>query len=229
MKKALIIVGSLVVLVVVAAFIIPMVIPVDTYKKEILTQVRDATGREARIDGEFALSLLPRAEFVAGKVSLANMKGGTAAQMVTLERMEVRVALLPLLVGKIEVDTFVLDKPVINLEIDKSGRPNWQFKVAAAPAKAVPPKATVPKEAASPKADRSRDKDGVSELGLAGLRLGDVRLVDGQISYTDARTGTSQQIGNINLTISLPSLDSPMKADGIELSCFPGMNRQPRK
>jgi len=198
MKKLLIGVGAVVVLVIVAALVVPFLIPAETYKSQLLAQVKEATGREARIDGAFKIAILPRVEFVAGKVSFANAPGSKAATMVSVDNLNVQVALFPLLGGKVEIDAFVLEKPVINLEIDKAGKANWDFgtaKTAAAPAQAPA-------------------GGGAGAPGLSGLRLGDVRLVDGQVSYSDARTGVSQRIDGINLKISLPSLDDPMKADG---------------
>jgi AsmA protein len=201
MKKFLIGIGVLVVLIVIAAVAAPALIPVDTYKAEILSRVEAATGRAARIDGDFKLSVLPSLEFVAGKVSLANAPGQSPPQMATLDKLTVKIAMLPLLHGAVVIDSFVLDKPVIALSVDKSGTPNWQFgKTAAspAPAPAQPPAAPA----------------GGGGARLAGLTLGDVRIVDGQAIYSDARTGAKYQADAINMKVSLPSLSSPMKADG---------------
>lgn len=205
MKKTLIVIGAVVGLVIAALLIAPAVIPVDTYKTELLSQVEKATGRKATIDGDFGISLFPTVKFTAGKVSLANVKGGKAPTMVSLERLNVQVAILPLLSGTVVVDSFVLDKPVINLEIDASGRPNWEFKPAMADGK---PAAATPKKSAEP-ADASGDG-----VGLSGLQLGDVRLVDGRVAYSDAASGVSQVIDAINMSVSLPSLTSPMAAMG---------------
>lgn len=207
MKKLLIIVGGLIVLVIAALLIAPMVIPVDTYKKEILAQVEKATGREARIDGDFGISLFPTVKFTAGKFSLANAKGGKADKMVSLEQLNVQVAVFPLISGNVVIDSFVLDKPVINLEVDAQGRPNWVFppaKGAAAPAE----------NAAAPAKTDSGSGGGSGGLGLAGLQLGDVRLVDGRIAYSDAKTGATQTVDAINMSVSLPSMTSPMAANG---------------
>ena len=84
MKKLLIGIGAIVVLVIVAALVVPFVIPTETYKSQILAQIQEATGREARIDGDFSFTLLPRVKFVAGDVSLANAPGGKAKNMVSL-------------------------------------------------------------------------------------------------------------------------------------------------
>ena len=197
MKKILIGLGCVVALVVVAAVVVPAFVPVEVYKKELLTRIEESTGRQARIDGDFAFSILPRVEFIAGKVSLGNAQGGKAETMMSLERLTVRVAVIPLLSGNLEVDTLVLEKPVINLEVDKAGRPNWQFAAAGASA----PKPSAPAAESS-------------GMGLAGLRLDDVRLVDGRVSYADARTGAAHRIDDVDLEVSLPSLDSPMKAAG---------------
>ena len=204
MKKLIIIVGGIIVVVVIGLLVAPALIPVDTYKNQLLAQVEKATGRKARIDGEFSFSLLPTVQFTAGKVSLANAPGAKTPNMVSLDKLNVKVALLPLLHGAVQVDSFVLNKPVIDLEVDKEGRPNWQFQTAAAAAKPAAPKQPAPKPAAG----------GGGGIGLKGLQLGDVRLVDGRISYSDARSGAAYTVDNINMTVSLPSLDSPMKADG---------------
>lgn len=207
MKKLLIIVGGLIVLVIAALLIAPMVIPVDTYKKEILAQVEKATGREARIDGDFGISLFPTVKFTAGKFSLANAKGGKADKMVSLEQLNVQVAVFPLISGNVVIDSFVLDKPVINLEVDAQGRPNWVFTPAAGAAAPAD-------KAAAPAKTESGSGGGSGGVGLAGLQLGDVRLVDGRIAYSDAKTGTTQTVDAINMSVSLPSMTSPMAANG---------------
>lgn len=206
MKKVLIAVGAIVILVIAALLIAPAVIPVDTYKTELLAQVEKATGRKARIDGDFNISLFPTARFTAGKVSLANAPGGKAATMVSLDKLNVQIALLPLLSGTVVVDSFVLEKPVINLEVDAQGRPNWVFEPAGQP-----------KATASGAANKDAAKDaggGDGGAGISGLKLGDVRLVSGRVAYSDAKTGTRQTIDDINMSVSLPSLTSPMAAKG---------------
>ncbi|MCZ6886300.1 MAG: AsmA family protein, partial [Alphaproteobacteria bacterium] len=197
MKKILIGLGALVVLLIAAVLVIPSLIPVDVYKREIIAGIESATGRKARIDGDFKLAILPRVEFVAGKVSLGNAPNGKAKNMVSLERLTVRVAVFPLLSGNLEIDTLVVEKPVISLEVDRLGKPNWQFA------------ATDKGAAAKPTGDAAGGAP-----GLSGIKLGDVRLVDGRVSYIDRKSGTSQRIDGINLKVSLPSLTSPMRVEG---------------
>src|SRR5580704_8243735 len=49
---------------------------------------------------------------------------------------------------------------------------------------------------------------------LSALRLGDVRLENGTISYLDQRTGQRTVIEKINSSVSLPDINSPFKVDG---------------
>jgi AsmA protein len=195
MKKILIGLGVLVVLIIVLALVVPALIPLDTYKAQALAGIEQATGRKARIDGEFSFSVLPTFRFTAGKVGLANAPGAQPAEMVTLDTLTIRVALFPLLRGHVVVDAFVLEKPVISLSVDRNGRPNWQFDTPPArPGEAPPTTGGGP--------------------GLGGLTLGDVRIVDGRIAYADARSGARYDIDDVDMKVALPSLSSPMKADG---------------
>jgi AsmA protein len=205
MKKILIGLGVVIVLLVLAVLIVPALIPVDTYKAQIVSRLEAATGRTVRIDGPMTLSVLPVLGVSAEKVSLANAPGRTPAQMVTLDKLDVRIAVFPLLRGQLVVDAFVLEKPVIALSVDKAGTPNWQFAAKAAAPAAPVPGARNPPPAASP---------GGGSAPISGLSLSDVRIVDGQATYADARTGASYQADAINMTVSLPSLTSPMQASG---------------
>lgn len=198
MKKLLIGVAVVVVLLVVAVIVIPFVIPVDTIKAELIAEAKKATGRDVRIDGDFNFAIFPNVEFVAGKVSLGNAKNSNNKTMVSLDRLTVKVGLMPLLTGNLQVDAFVLEKPVINLEIDKSGKPNWEFKEG------------------SDKSEKAESSPGDSDgaMPLSGVQLSDVRLVDGSVTYSDDRTGVSHRLSAINWKVSLPALTSPAEVNG---------------
>ena len=130
MKKLLVVVAAIVVLVIAAAVVVPMLVPLETYKQEVVQQVRNATGRDLRIGGEVKLSLFPSLALEVNDVAFANASWASTPDMAKLSRLDVALKILPLLSGKVEVDRFVLVDPVINLEIDKQGRPNWRFETA---------------------------------------------------------------------------------------------------
>jgi len=91
-------------------------------------KVREATGRELRIDGKvgFSISLLPTVAIES--VRLQNAPWGSRPDMVMARRIEVQVALLPLLSGNVEVRGLTLIEPDVLLEVDAKGAKNWEFK-----------------------------------------------------------------------------------------------------
>ncbi len=71
LRKLLMIVGVLVILVVVAAFVAPMLIPKDWLREQVTAQVKNATGRDLVIDGDLNFQLLPTAQVNLGDVRFA--------------------------------------------------------------------------------------------------------------------------------------------------------------
>ena len=204
MKKLLIGVVVLVVLVIIVAVAAPFFVPVDTYKNELVAAVKQSTGRDFSINGKVSFSLLPSLALEAYDVAFANPPGAASPQMAKLAKLEVQLKLLPLLGRRVEVDKLVLVDPVIALEVDKQGRPNWQF---AQPAAAAP----APTRPAQPQAAPAAAGGGSA---LSGLSLGDVHLENGQISYVDQRSGETVRLDQIAMKLSLPDLDSPLAAEG---------------
>lgn len=201
MKKLLVGLAVLFVLVIAAAIVIPLVVPVAVFEGRLIALVKQATERDLKIAGPVKLSVLPRLAFEANDLSFANAPGARTPQMVELKQLRVRLQLLPLLHGALAVSRLVLVQPVIALEVDKAGRPNWVFGPAAAPS-AV---------AAGGKAEPSAAGGG---LGIFGLALKEMQISDGKISYIDQRTGKAEQLDSINMTLSLPSLGSAFAGDG---------------
>lgn len=202
MKKILVAVGVVVSLAVIAAVAAPFLVPVETYKAEIEKRASEATGRKLTIAGPVSFSLLPSLAISARDVSFSNAPGATNANMMLLERLDVKLKLLPLLSGEVAIDSFVLEKPVIHLEKNRQGRCNWQFDTA----KAAPAAPTQNAPAAQQKASGGNP--------LQNLRLGDVRLSNGAITYRDGATGKTYAADAVNLRLSLPDLDHALQIDG---------------
>ncbi len=207
MKKTLIAVAVILVVIVGGLLVAPAFIPVETYKGQIETAARDATGRELKIDGDISLSLLPRIAIEAENVSFANAPGAAEPQMASIERLAVQLQVLPLLSREVKLDRLVLVRPSILLEVDAQGRPNWVFETAEAPgaAQEAEPSAAEPSEAGA---------DGAGGTAIANVALGEVRLEGGRLAYRDARSGAAYEVEDVNMDVSLASLDSPLTADG---------------
>jgi AsmA protein len=206
MKKLLIGIAVIVVLVIAAAIIVPFLIPVDTYKRELVAAVKQSTGRDLKINGKTSFSLFPNLAVEADDVALSNPPGAANPNMATFSALQMQLKLLPLLSRRVELDKLVLVNPVIALEVAKDGKPNWQFAAAAPPAAGAPAAPQPAPQAAAPPASSS----GM----LSGLSLADVRLENGKVSYLDQRSGQSLSLDQITMKVSLPNLDSPLTADG---------------
>jgi AsmA protein len=193
MKKILIGLAAIVVLLIAAVFIVPSVINWKSYEPEIAKAVRDATGRELHIDGDISVSVLPLSVSI-GAFRLSNVEGMPSPDMISVAGVDVKLALFPLIVSSVVVESLVVREPAIFLEVDESGRPNWLFEPAA-PAPAAP----APAEAGLP---------------ISGLELADVRIEDGLFSFIDATTGQTVQAHDIDIKIALANLTSALTIVG---------------
>ncbi len=109
----------------------------DSLKPRVEAAVKQATGRELTLAGRIRLGLSLRPTLTVSGVSLANPPGFSRPPMATLERLDVKLALIPLLRRQIEIDQLVLVKPDIMLETNAQGRPNWQFAPQTSPTRAA--------------------------------------------------------------------------------------------
>ena len=118
---------SLLVVAIIAAFYAILTIDLNDYKKEIETATADATGRNLTLEGDTSLawSVIPILKVETARFS--NAKWGTKPDMVSLDSLEVRLALWPLLQKQIQVTKVVLEHPVILIETNKEGKGNWEL------------------------------------------------------------------------------------------------------
>jgi uncharacterized protein involved in outer membrane biogenesis len=193
MKKVLIGLGVLLVLLVVAVVVGPSFYDFNQHKQLIADEARKATGRELAIDGDISASVLPMPTISVAGVRFANAEGGSAPDMVTLDALKVRVALFPLLQGKVQVEEITLVKPVILLEKLVDGRANWEIQPPAA-------------EAAAP----STEQGG----GAPAVSLDNVNITDGTLIYRDAQAKSEQKIEGLNANLAATSLQGPFAAKG---------------
>ena len=134
MRKILLILAGLAVVALIGIVVVISQIDVSEYKEQALAQVEKATGRKASIDGELDLSISLNPTIVAEGIRFANADWGSRPDMLTIKRIEVQVALLPLLSGEVEIQRFILIEPDVLLEKNKAGKGNWEIGQAAAPA-----------------------------------------------------------------------------------------------
>ncbi|MGE5547665.1 MAG: AsmA family protein [Solirubrobacterales bacterium] len=193
MRTVLLIAVALVAVVVLAALVVPAMIDWSRYKGEIITRAEQATGRRVEIAGPVGLRLLPSPAFTAERLSIANPEGaeGTFA---TANKLAVRLRLLPLLTGKVAIDSLVVDRPEVTLARLPDGRPNWKFEPKAKE------KAGEAKPETSPQASEG------------GLPIGEILVRNGKLSY--AGGGAPIEATNIDARLEAAGPDGPFGAKG---------------
>ncbi len=85
-----------------------------------------ATGRSVT-HGGIAVRFGLRPRIAIADATVANIPGGSRPNFARIGRLEVTLALLPLLAGRVEIDSLLLADAEIVVERDAEGRPNWTF------------------------------------------------------------------------------------------------------
>ncbi len=171
---------------------------IDT-RAEIERALERATGRDVAITGEVGVSFYPLLGLRAENVALANAPGGRAAALASVDAVSLGVEIRPLLSREIVVRDLILVRPQIALEVDTQGRPNW----ALTPEGPAQTNAPTPDAPAAPPDQQPQ-----------ALKLEDIALRDGEISYFDARRNTGWRVSSVNVRTAVRSLGEPVIVDG---------------
>lgn len=131
--------GILVLLLVAAAVALPLLVDPNDFKPRIVSAVKDATGRDLEIPGDIKLSVFPWLGAELGAVRLGNAPGFGNEPFASVEGVEVRVKLLPLLQKQVEIGKVVVEQPVIRLAKNVEGRTNWDDLAGEQPATETQP------------------------------------------------------------------------------------------
>jgi len=174
-----------------AAYVVPRLLDVEGYKPALADAVKQATGRELVIDGPLKLTLLPVPRVSARSVHFANAAGSKGAQMVEVRWVGASPSWSALLQGRVEIGRLILYKPVVVLETDANGVPNWEFKPGAG----------------------AEQPAGAPSEGLH-LAVGKLDIVDGTLSYTYPLTGKTIKAEQVKATASVGSFKGPFSIDG---------------
>ena len=121
--RILIGVAAVLVVVIVGTFVALSLVDWSKYADLAIAEVKNTTGRDLRIAGKIDVGLLPPRLIVDG-VSLTNAPWGSRPEMVKTKHVEIRAALLPLLIGNVHLKIDIV-APDVFLETDKKGLGNW--------------------------------------------------------------------------------------------------------
>ncbi len=175
---------------VLAAIIILMVmatvfIDPNIYRQQVVELVKKQTGRDLKITGDVSLSLFPWLGVQFKEMQLDGPPGFKPVDFARLRSADIRVAALPLLWGRVDIDQILIDGLTLNLVRNKQGRDNWTF-VSQQPTerKAVSEKQPTQKSSA-----------------MAAVRLGSLTFKDSNILWQDKQSGASFSAKHLGLTL----------------------------
>ena len=148
MKKLVFGIAFVLVALVVAVLVAPNFVHWNQYRDQIASEAKSRTGRDIEINGDIRITLLPAPTLMVSDVHLANVEGSSDADMISLDALEIKIALAPLLGGNVRVQSIKLVKPVINLELLDGRRNNMVFEFSG-------PRSEKPKKNEDPVSDPS--------------------------------------------------------------------------
>lgn len=198
-------IGLAVLVILLVAVVAGALLLVDTaaLKRVVSEQVEENTGRAFAIEGDLGISIFPWVGFELGRARLANAAGFEERPFLALERVELRVRVLPLLQRRVAVDRVVLHGLEVNLARNAAGRGNWEDLTAAPDA----PDGSGTEGAPEP-ADEGPAVAPAFDLRVEGL---DVR--DANVHWRDASTGQSVSIRDLQLETGVlaPGMVTPVR------------------
>lgn len=167
--------------------------------------VKEKTGREIAFKKLRAMPFVNPFPYFMLKlqdVTFSNASWATEGAMASLGALEVQIALKPLLDKKVEITKFILDQPVINLEIAVDGKKNWEF-----------PKA---KQEGAEKPAQPSHVDGAVDGLKKDLKFSfsQFELRKGEINFVDRKSRNGVRLEKIDLTATYPDFSSGIQLDG---------------
>ncbi|MAM93908.1 AsmA family protein [Parvibaculum sp.] len=153
-------------------------IDLGRFAPQIEAAAGQATGRVLKIEGplHIGFSLVPTV--VAEDVSFSNAAWGTKPQMLTAEKLEFQVALLPLLSSNLDVRSVTIEGADIFLETDRKGRGNWVF------------------------GDAAPQPETESGAGMSLASVPELNVSDFHLAYRDGETGQVSEAAFVEVTLA---------------------------
>ncbi len=181
--------AGLIALLLVAALAGPTFVDWNRFRGEFETQAQKITGREVKIGGDISFVVLPAPHLTLNNVSIANVADGDNPDFMRIGRIDVEVALMPLLSGDISATSIKIARPQVHLEVASDGTSNWRNLVS------------------------SFLLGGNSFFAPSSVSLEKVSFEEGTISFNDRRNARQWRVEHLNGNVTATSLVGPMRAD----------------
>ncbi len=196
MKKLGIALGVLLALILLAVLVLPLVVDANRYRGLIESKAEKALGRDVRL-GEMNLSVFPALALAVDDVGIGALPEEGEGDLLTARSLRVGARLAPLLRGRLEVTSLVLEEPSMVLARDGEGQWNVERLLAG---------------------EATEEEGKTTTAGDDGeLSIGRLAVSDGTLTYRDAAGEQPIEVVLSDLDLRLNDV-SPAGAGSFELA-----------
>ena len=219
MRKAFVIIGIIVVVVIAAVLIFAATFNVNQYHDRIQSELQQRLGRQVSL-GDMHLGVFPL-RFEVNNVSIADDPRFSAQKpFVQAQRLDISVKLLPLLHKDVEIDTLTLQRPSVDLIKNKEGI--WNFASIGQPQGQQQPVPTTGKQPNKPSPEPA-PSGSTQPSSSQQISLGKLQIQDGQVALTDLQTSPKPSVyDHIDVTLENFAPAEPFTIDAAAHLAGPG-------
>ena len=191
MRKAAIVLGIIILVVVVAVLVFAATFDVNRYRGTIQAELQKRLGRNVTL-GDMHLSVFPPRFRVQDLAIADDPAFNPQKPFVAAQELDVSVKLLPLLHKTVEIDSLELRRP--NVELIKNAKGAWNFASLGNSSASAP----------QPSGKSSQEQ----------FSLGKLTITDGQLALTDMQTHSPRTVyDHIDVTLKDYAPDRPFSLD----------------
>ena len=190
MKRILIIVSAILAVLVIAALVVPFLVPKSVYKAQIEKAATSALQRDVALTGDVSISVFPRISARVGGVTVANPEGFAQPNMIEAGELRGSVKWLPLLSRRVDVQELAFVDANVFLQRLEDGRGNWEIGSSEA-----------------------SEQDGSGSGGGFDAGIASAVLKNASLTFQDDQAGKTYAVTEFDLDASMQALNQPLKAD----------------
>jgi AsmA protein len=169
---------------------ISVLIPAETVRAAIKSEIEAVTGLKPTIRGNTSVSVFPWGTISFGDLTLGDEHDGEPA--LVARRLTARLRLIPLLFGRIETADLSLIEPRIVVRFGPEGGSNWSSLTASL----------------------TRTLKPVPGDGARQMSFSEIRIADGKLVLRDARHGLDETLTHVEMSLAWPSISKSLVATG---------------
>ena len=186
MKRFLWILAASVAALALAIGLFYVLLPRDALQTRLGEIIASWTGRDVIMRGAPEIDLFPRLTVTLRDVTIGGPPTMDDADLIHMDWLRGAIRVLPLLIGRVEIDSFEMRRPVLTLVEDGAAR-NWNLDTGAA----------------------------ALQLAFAGdVPLGTFLVEDGTIVYENRGTGRQERFEDVGLELDWESIRKPVAVTG---------------